>query len=80
MIQLSWPLIDTQSIQEVVVGEAAEDVQYHDDTIIYWDNNQILEDTLPYHEDSDNDFGNEMSILIFFFYMNSTIKHICDYM
>ncbi|XP_048736103.2 uncharacterized protein LOC125651518 [Ostrea edulis] len=59
VVQLSWPLIDTQSIQEVVVGEAAEDVQYHDDTIIYWDNNQILEDTLPYHEDSDNDFVDE---------------------
>jgi hypothetical protein len=63
VVQLSWPQIDTQSIQEVVVGEAAGDAQYQDDTIIYWNNDEILEDTLPYQDDSDDDFGNRMSYL-----------------
>jgi hypothetical protein len=63
VVQLSWPQIDLQSIQEAVVGEAADDAQYQDDTIIYWDNNEMLEDTLPYQDDSVDDFGNKMSYI-----------------
>lgn len=57
VVMLSWPMIDKESIQEVFKGEATGDGQYQDDTIIYWDNDQILEETLPYHDDSDDDFG-----------------------
>lgn len=65
VVQLVWPKIDMKSIQQAAEGDVVQDSdsdddpQYLDDTILYW-NDQTqdeLEETLPYYEDSDDEFG-----------------------
>lgn len=65
VVQLVWPKIDMKSIQHAAEGDVVQDSDsdddphYLDDTILYW-NDQTqdeLEETLPYYEDSDDEFG-----------------------
>lgn len=65
VVQLVWPKIDMKSIQQAAEGDVVQDSdsdddpQYLDDTILYW-NDQTqdeLEETLPYYDDSDDEFG-----------------------
>ena len=59
VVKLARPQVDTQSIRQVLVaaGDEHTDDEGHssDDTILYWDNGQELEDTLPYYES--DEFG-----------------------
>ena len=57
VVKPAWPQVDTQSIRQVAVaaGDVHTDEERHssDDIILYWDNGQELEDTLPYYESKD---------------------------
>lgn len=65
VVQLVWPQIDMKSIQQAAEGDVVQDSdsdddpQYLDDTILYWNDQKQdeLEGTLPYNEDSDDEFG-----------------------
>lgn len=70
VINLVWPHIDRQSIQQAITGDGnqleqesisdTEDAKFLDDTILYWNEDSYLDETLPYCEENEYDFfGNE---------------------
>ena len=59
VVKLVKPQFVMASIQQAAAGDH-ENVQNldYDDTILYWnDGTNELEDTLPYYEDSEDEFG-----------------------